>query len=261
MKLLRLFGAGFVRSAQASLTFRINLIFDLGLSVIGLAASLATVLIVYDRTDSLAGWSEGEAYVLIGTFQLITSLKHAFIDPNLSWFPENGIRKGRLDTFLLQPAPTLFLASLARSAPLALLQFVLGVGVVAFGLNRHGALPSPVAFLAWILALVVGLAVTWSLGVLLACLAFWAPRLQLDVFYGSAWELARYPIDIYRRPLRLLLSYVFPLALVATVPTSTLLDGPQPALLAATVAGSAVACLLAVGCWRLGLGRYTGATS
>ncbi|MFC7622972.1 ABC transporter permease [Microlunatus sp. GCM10028923] len=261
MKLIKLFGAGFSRSAQATLAFRINLIFDILLSIIGLLASLATVIIVYARTDSLVGWTEPEAYVLIGTFQVISSLKHTFIDPNLSWFPENGIRKGKLDTFLLQPAPTLFLASLSRSTPLSLVQFLLGLVVIMIGLGRHGRTPTAGTVVAWVLTLIVALAVTWAMGVLLACLAFWAPRLQLDVFYGSAWELARYPTDIYRRPLRFALTYLFPLTLIATIPTSTLLHGPQVAVLGSAVAGAGAACLLAVGCWRLGLRRYTGATS
>jgi ABC-2 type transport system permease protein len=261
MKLLRLFAAGFSRSAQATLTFRINLLFDILLSVIGLFASLATVFIVYARTDSLAGWTEAETYVLIGTFQLLSSLKNAFIDPNLSWFPDNGIRKGRLDTFLLQPAPTLYLASLARSTPLALIQFVLGLVVITLGVSDHERTPAPAAILAWILTLAAALAVTWAMGVLLACLAFWAPRLQLDVFYGSAWQLARYPTDIYRRPLRLVVTYVFPLTLIATIPTTTLLHGPSLVVLTSTMAAAALACLLAVACWRLGLRRYTGATS
>lgn len=261
MKLLRLFCAGFSRSAQAALTFRINLFFDIVLSIVGLFASLATVFIVYARTDSLAGWTEAETYVLIGTFQLLSSLKNAFIDPNLSWFPENGIRQGKLDTFLLQPAPTLYLASLARSSPLALIQFVLGLAVVALGISNNEQLPGAGAILAWLMTLVAALAVTWAMGVLLACLAFWAPRLQLDVFYGSAWELARYPTDIYRRPLRLVLTYLFPLTLIATIPTTTLLHGARLSVLAPTVAGVALTCLLAIGCWRLGLRRYTGATS
>lgn len=261
MKLLRLFAAGFSRSAQATLTFRVNLLFDIVLSIIGLFASLATVFIVYSRTDSLAGWTEAETYVLIGTFQLLSSLKNAFIDPNLSWFPENGIRQGKLDTVLLQPAPTLYLASLGRSAPFSLIQFVLGLAVIALGLSNYGRLPTPAAILAWMLTLVAALTVTWAMGVLLACLAFWAPRLQLDVFYGSAWELARYPTDIYRRPLRLALTYLFPLTLIATIPTTTLLNGPRLLVLAPSVIGAATACLLAIGCWRLGLRRYTGATS
>lgn len=216
---------------------------------------------MFTRTDSLAGWTAAESYVLIGTFQVLSSLKRAFIDPNLSWFPENGIRQGKLDTFLLQPAPTLYLASLSRSTPLALLQLLLGLAVIGLGLNKHEPQPTAAAVAARFATLAAALAVTWSMGVLFACIAFWAPRLQLDAFFGSAWELAGYPTDIYRRPLRLVLTYLFPMALIATIPTSTLLNGPDIRVLAATVAGSTIACLLAIGCWRLGLRRYTGATS
>lgn len=261
MKVLRLFGAGFTMSVQRTLAFRINLLFDVVLSIIGLGATLATVFVVFARTDSLAGWTEAETYVLIGTYQLLSSVKGAFIDPNLSWFPENGIRQGKLDTYLLQPAPTLYLASLTMSTPFALVQFIIGLGVLALGLNNYGQLPGPVTIMAWLVTLAAGLVVTWSMGVLLACLAFWAPRLQLDVFYGSAWQLARYPTDIYRRPLRLVLTYLFPLALIATIPTTTLLSGPRLPVLTATIAGAGLACILAIGCWRLGLRRYTGATS
>jgi ABC-2 type transport system permease protein len=261
MKLLSLFGAGFTMSVQRTLTFRINLLFDIGMSIVGLGTALATVLIVFSRTDSLAGWTEAEVYVLIGTFQMLTSLKNTFIDPNLSWFPESGIRQGKLDTYLLQPAPTLYLTSLSMSTPSALVQFVLGVAVLVLGVSSHGQLPSAGAILGWLVTLAAGLALTWAMGVLLACLAFWAPRLQLDVFYGSAWQLARYPTDIYSRPLRMVLTYVFPLALIATIPTTTLLNGPRLPAMAATVAGAAFACLLAIGCWQLGLRRYTGATS
>jgi ABC-2 type transport system permease protein len=68
-------------------------------------------------------------------------------------------------------------------------------------------------------------------------------------------------MDIYRRPLRAVLTYFLPLALIATVPTTTLLDGPRILVLAPVVSGAAVSCLLATTCWRLGLRRYTGATS
>lgn len=40
-------------------------------TVVGLAASLSTVLIVFTKTDTLVGWTLPEALVLIGTFQLV----------------------------------------------------------------------------------------------------------------------------------------------------------------------------------------------
>ena len=259
MKMLRLFAAGFSMSLRRTMTFRTNLFFDVALAVAGLATALGTVLLVFTQTDSLAGWSRSETITLVGTYQILTGIKATFIDPNLAWFPGRGIREGNLDAYLMQPAPSLFLASLSTAAPLAFVETVLGLGVVAVGVS--GDPPGVAGVLGWLLLLVVGVVVTWALGVLLACLAFWAPRLELEVFYGAAWQLGRYPTDVYRRPLRFVLTYVLPLTLIATLPTSVLLRETTLVVVAGGVGAGAVAWLVAVGAWRLGLRRYTGATS
>lgn len=261
IKLARLFTAGFSMSLRRTLTFRTNLFFDVVLAVAGLLSALATILLVFTRTDRLAGWTQPETLVLAGTFQILTGIKATFIDPNLSWFPSRGIRQGTLDTYLLQPAPSLFLTSLATAAPLALVQTLLGLGVVAVGLGTHGRAPSPLAVAAWLLLVAIGAILTWAFGVILACLAFWAPRLELDVFYNAGWELGRYPTDVYRRPIRLLLTYILPLTLIATLPASVLLRQPRPAVILTSAAAGVTAIIIATGVWRLGLRRYTGATS
>ena len=248
-KLLRLFAAGFSMSLRRTVTFRTNLFFDVALAVAGVLSALVTIVLVFTRTEHLAGWTKPEMFVLAGTFQLLTGLKAAFIDPNLAWFPGRGIREGTLDTYLLQPAPSLFLASFATAAPLALVQALLGLGVVGLGISIHGHPPGPLGIAAWLVLLVVGAAITW------------APRLELDVFYGATWQLGRYPVDVYRRPLRLLLTYLIPLALIATLPAGALLREPDPAVMLASTAAGVGATLLATGVWRLGLRRYTGATS
>lgn len=248
-------------SLRRTLGFRTNLFFDIALAVVEMLSALATVLLVFTQTDRLAGWTRAETLVLLGTFQLLTGIKATFIDPNLAWFPSRGIRDGTLDTYLLQPAPSLFLTSFATAAPLAGVQALLGLAVVVLGAGTHGRPPSVLGVVAWLLLLVIGAAVTWALGVLLACLAFWTPRLELDVFYGAAWQLGRYPIDVYRRPLRLLLTYVVPLALIATMPASVMLREPRPGVVLASAGAGATAVVVAIGVWRLGLRRYTGATS
>jgi ABC-2 type transport system permease protein len=256
-----LLAIGFSLSLRRSLAFRVNLLFDVLLACTGLGTAVAAVLIVFTRADTLAGWSKAEFLALIGTYQLITGMRTTFIDPNLSWFPETGIREGKLDGYLLQPAPSLFLSSLSLSSPLQLIQVVLGIGVLGWAVSAADHAPSVGGFLGWSVLVIAGLVVTWALSVLLACLAFWAPKLQLDVFYHSAWQLGRYPTDVFARPLRLLLTYVFPMALIAGIPSAALFRGPQAGVLLAGVVAAAVVATLAALAWRAGLRRYTGATS
>ncbi|WP_157979557.1 ABC-2 family transporter protein [Kribbella monticola] len=92
-------------------------------------------------------------------------------------------------------------------------------------------------------------------------LAFWAPRLNLGVLHGAAWEFGRYPIDIYGRWIRQLLTFAFPVAVITTWPARTLVQGPElgTLLMAVLLATGFTAGTLLL--WRLGLRRYTGATS
>jgi ABC-2 type transport system permease protein len=261
LKLTRLFGAGFSMSLRQTLAFRVNLVFDVVLAVVGLLSTLATVSIIFSQTDSLAGWTRPEVFVLIGTFELISGLKATFVDPNLANFPTRGIREGHLDHHLLRPAPSMFLVSLGTAAPLAAVQIPLGLVVVGMGVSTSGQVAGAGAVAAWLLLVGAATVTTWAVGMLLASLAFWASKLDLQSLYGNAWQFARYPADIYAEPLRFLVTYVLPLALIATVPAQALVRPFDPGAVLLALATSAVAVVLAIVAWRRGLKRYTGATS
>jgi ABC-2 type transport system permease protein len=198
--------------------------------------------------------------VLIGTYSLITGLRATFLDPSLGDFADQ-IRDGRLDTYLLQPASSVLLATGTRHAPVALVQSVLGAGVIVLGMQQLGTVPSLLALTGWLLLIVLALLIGWATSVGLASLAFWAPRLNLGVLHGAAWEFGRYPIDIYGGWLRRLLTFAFPVAVITTWPARTLIDGPDLGNLAMAVVLTSMFTAGTTLLWRLGLRRYTGATS
>lgn len=260
LKLLRLIGAAYSMSLRRELAFRVNLLFSTVQALVAIGAMLGVVQLVFSRTDDLAGWSRAEMIVLIGTFEFMSGLRYVFIEPNLAWFPVQGIREGRLDVYLLQPAPSLFLASFAIASPLSMISAVLGLAVVGFGVAQVGGV-TLLGVVGWLLFVALGFVVSWMLAVLLACLAFWAPRLELGILYGSIWDLARYPVNIYRGGLRFVLVYVFPMTLIATVPSHVLVHGIELSTLGSALFAAGLAVLVATSCWRIGLRRYTGATS
>lgn len=257
MKLVRLFCCLLSMSVRRQLAFRADFFFELMLTVVGLASSLTALAMVFTRTDSLGGWSATEAVVLVGTFQIVTGARMAFVEPNLTWFG-NQVKDGRFDALVIQPAPPIFLASLGTSAPLALVDVLLGVGVVIVGV---GHFPGIIAILGWLVLVGAAIAMMWATRVMLAGIIFWALDLSLDVVYDACWQFARYPVDIYRRPLRLVLTYALPIAVVATTPADVLLGGGVAIVVPSVALGAFVACWLAVLMWRAGLRRYTSATS
>jgi ABC-2 type transport system permease protein len=117
------------------------------------------------------------------------------------WF-QNQITAGKLDDILLQPVPSLFLASLGRCSPLALSQVATGAIVLVIGVNDLDHAISGGDVLAWLALLANEAIVTWAARVVMASLAFWAPGLSQDVLFGVLWQFGRYPVSIYRQPIR-----------------------------------------------------------
>ncbi len=260
MKLLRLLGTVFSLSLRRELAFRADLLFRVLAAGVGAAAGLAALGLVYTRTETLGGWTIGEAIVLLGTYQIASGLLATFIEPNLAWFADQ-VKSAKLDEVLLKPVSGLFLASLGNSSPLGLAEVATGAVVLGAGLGELGTLPTPWGVGGWLVMLAVALVVTWSSRVLVASLALWAPGAELDVVYGAVWQFGRYPVGIYRQPAQFVLTWVLPVAFIATFPARALTRGASLDLLLAGVVVGAGATVLVRGVWSAGLKRYTSATS
>jgi ABC-2 type transport system permease protein len=250
----------FSMSLRRGLAYRANLISEFLVTLTAIGASLAVLEIIYSNTSTLGGWSQAETTALLGTFQMATGLLWTFIEPNVAWF-RNQITDGFLDDTLLKPVPSIFLASLGTCAPLGLTQVVTGMIVLVAGVLRFEDRPDAPAFLAWIVLFNSGMVIVWTSRVFLASLAFWAPSFQPEVLYKTMWEFGRYPVSVYRLPIRFALTWVLPVATIATIPTRALAEGGDLVAVGATllVALGSVIALLKV--WHAGLRRYTSATS
>lgn len=260
LKPLRLFVAIIAVSLQRELAFRANLVFQMLMTMLGIVSGLAALGIVYTQTQTLGGWTWAEAIVLLGTFQIVSGLFMTFVEPNLQWFG-GQVRDGTLDGILLKPASSLFLVSLGRCAPLELGQVGMGIVVLGVGLSASGVSVTLWNSAGWLLLLGVALTVSWASRVLLASLVFWAQGVELDVVYGALWQFGRYPISIYQQPLRFVLTYILPVAFIATFPTYALTRGVAlPLLLSGLVVGLGATMIVRL-VWNAGLRRYTSATS
>jgi ABC-2 type transport system permease protein len=255
-----MFGMIFSLSLRRELAFRADLVFQVLMTVISLASGVAALGLVYTQTDTLGGWSLAEAIVLLGTYQIVSGILATFIEPNVTWFADQ-VKSGKLDEVLLKPVPSIFLVSLGSCAPLALSQVGTGIVVLGIGLGQLGTVPTPLGVVGWSALLAVGIVIAWASRVLVASLALWSPGVELDVVYRAMWQFGRYPVSLYRQPLRFVLTWVLPVAFVSTFPTLALTRGVRSILIVGGLCIGLVAIMLVRGIWNAGLRRYTSATS
>lgn len=258
MRMLRLLSLSVKLSVQRELAHRVNLTFELFQTSVSIGAGLAAVLLLFAQVGQLAGWSRTEVIILLGAYYLVSGLLRTFVEPNLDWFSDRVV-KGDLDEKLLQPVPLLFALSLGTCSPLAITQVILGGTVMVIGASDIALSAGQV--LACLLLLTAGTVIAWASRALLAALAFWAPGLEPTVLYTAFWQLGRYPVAVYHPAVRGLLTYVVPVAFIATFPAQALTRGAQAPLLAGGLLAAAGAVIVVRLVWQAGLRHYTSATS
>jgi ABC-2 type transport system permease protein len=79
--------------------------------------------------------------------------------------------------------------------------------------------------------------------------------------FGSIFDAARWPSSIFKGALRLVFTFVIPLAVMTTFPAEALLGRAGGAKLAAAVGTAAVAVALSRVAWKRALASYTSASS
>lgn len=220
-------------------------------------------------TTEISGWGFYPAAMVFGFFFLLKAVLDGVINPSLVATIEH-IRKGTLDFLLLKPADAQLLCSTAKLEPWHALNGVCALGIITFAARAHaeasGAHPGLATLLPAIgaagLLFVAGVAVLYSLWILVVCAAFYVVRIDnLSYLLLSLFDFARWPRSVFRGVVHVLFTYVIPLAVMTSFPVDALLGrlGIGQALWA--LGAAAALLVLSRRIWRRSLARYSSASS
>jgi len=209
-----------------SMMFRGNFILASLSNLSWVFLNLGYYLLVFRYTPAIGGWSIYPYLIFLATLQFIYGLVEAFLMPNVEEFSEL-VRSGDLDFALLKPIDTQFLVSLAKFDWSALSNLVFAACVMAYALVHIEQRPSLGAALLYPLYVACGVAILYSLTIILAATTVWLGRNQsIYDFWFYITNFSRYPLEIYTGPLGSPLQFVFtfliPVLVVVNVPARML---------------------------------------
>ena len=248
------------------LEYRANFIMWAGFTVIYHATAIVALWVTLRNFPSINGWDFKQTAFMYGLWMLGHGLHNSFLF-TVGSVPE-FVREGRFDRFLVRPLDPLFqtLTVPQQIMPdeliLAILYFCV---VTAFaGVRVDWILVCYVPFVA-----IGGALIDFGINLAIATASFWFTRIDSLrwVFMSLEQEFSRYPISIYQRGVRLVLTFVLPFAFMNYFPATYLLhkseDGlhlnPSIGLLTPLV--GVVIAALAYAFWRIGINRYQGTGS
>jgi ABC-2 type transport system permease protein len=248
-------------SFQRELEFRANFWAKVFQNILWMGFFLLILKVIYRNTTSVAGWSEGDSYILAATCFLMHGIVTAFFATNLQEIPEK-VRKGTLDFDIVKPLDTQFLVSIRKFNFDEVGTLGVGIAMVSIGLAMAGHSPTPIQALIYLFMVACSICIFYSFVLMLMTLGIWLVRVDnLWVLGDSIFTVARFPIDIYQAPLKRFLTYGVPLALIATEPSRALLGGRQPSFALLALAWALAFLLISRLFWRFALSRYTSASS
>jgi ABC-2 type transport system permease protein len=154
-----------------------------------------------------------------------------------------------------------FLVSLRHWRIFAVFDLLLALGVLGLAIGLMETILTPGAILAFLVALLAGVALFYAALLAFSALVFWNSGFLFTWVFNDLFQLARYPVGIYPGWLRLVLTWIIPVGLMTTIPAQALSGSLEPAMLAGALLFSLAALVGASVLFRRGLRKYASASS
>src|SRR5690348_10471507 len=137
---LRVWFAAARYSITRTLMFRGDFFVWAFVELFWMTVNVLTISVIYQHTDSVAGWSKYEMMLLVGTSLLIQRFLMGFFWSSIFEMGRN-IRSGNFDFFLAQPGNVMFMATTRKLDPDGLINSFVAMGVVAYAARQLGLHP------------------------------------------------------------------------------------------------------------------------
>jgi ABC-2 type transport system permease protein len=248
-------------SVVRTMMFRFDFFLWATVEVFWMGVNLLLVSVIYQHTDSVAGWGKYQMMLLVGTSMLIQRFLMGFFWSSIFELSRN-IRSGHFDFFLAQPGNIMFMATTRKLDLDGLCNSFVATGVVVYAALKLDLHPSAGQLALYALMVFSGLVIHYSILVLSMSLAFWITSAQgVEGGYFTLTEFSRLPREAFKGFSSLLFVWVLPVVVVSNAPARVLLHGFEPKLALGLFAAAVAWFIAAVFVFNRGLRRYSSASS
>ena len=198
--------------------YRVDFFVGLFGFLIGQATGITFIYLIFQRIPSLNGWSFYQIVFIYGFAQLPRGLDHLLTD-NLWMLSGRIIARGEFDRYLLRPINPLFHLLAEVIQPDAFGELIVGVILVTTASIKLHISFSLINIILFILLIIFGSIIYTSIKLIFASIAFWIKFSQAVLYMNyQISDFAKYPLSIYSKWMRVILSFIIPFAFTAYYP-------------------------------------------
>src|SRR5688572_7278959 len=118
-------------SVVRTMMFRFDFFLWAMVELFWMGVNLLLISVIYEHTDSIAGWSKYEMLLLVGTSMLIQRFLMGFFWSSIFEMSRN-IRPSNFDFFLAQPGNVMFMATTRKIDPDGMMNSYVAMAIVAY---------------------------------------------------------------------------------------------------------------------------------
>jgi ABC-2 type transport system permease protein len=258
---LRIWLAGARYSVVRAMMFRGDFIMWGMVELFWMAVNIAAIAVIYEHTDSVAGWSKFEMLLLLGTSMLVQRMVMGFFWSNLFELGRN-IRSGHFDFFLAQPGSPLFMVSTRKIDLDSILNIFVSLAIVIYAARELGLHPSPSALVMYAVFVLCGLILSYSILLIIVSISFWTIGSQgMESGYFTLAEFSRLPKEAFSGVTNVIFVWILPSVVISNAPARALISGFDLGYTGWMLGATLVWFLIATTVFHRGLRRYASASS
>ena len=214
------------------------------------------IWIIFQNTDNIAGWDFEHLLLLYGVMMLSISISDLLFDSTYE-IGHRLIRKGKFDTILLRPVHPLISVLGETETSTALGYMVLSIVLIVSMLIKLQISVTLGLILKILYFGILGGFIIGGIQTIFSIAGFWTYKSNEVVWsVFQLHKLAEYPIEIYNKFIRILITAILPFAYASYYPTLDYLKNGSNNLIFITPLVTMVIWFVAIKVWNWALNKY-----
>ncbi len=216
-RLYKVFVAQFFKSiVQSKVDFLMGLLGFFMTQILG----IVFMYLIFEQIPSLKGWTLEQLIFIYGFAQIPRGIDHLFTD-NIWMIAWRMVITGDFDRYMLRPMNIFFQVICEKLQPDAIGELLVGAILVIISLAKGIVIVDALHIILFIVSVIAGAVIYTSIKLFFATISFWVKQSGpfLQVAYEMA-DFAKYPTEIYSKPIKFILTMIIPFAFVAYIPAS-----------------------------------------
>jgi viologen exporter family transport system permease protein len=248
-------------SAAAGMAYRADFLVEGVMAIAWMGLTLLPLMVLYDKRDAVAGWDQPSALIVIAYFMAMRAILEGVISPSLVDLVER-IRSGAFDYILLKPIDAQAMVSASRFEPWKIIDLLGAIALATYAFVLRGEAPAPANVALGLVLFAAGTLAMYSLWIVCAAASFWVVRLDnLTYLLGAIFDVARWPVQVFRGVWRVVFTFVIPVAVMTTFPAMAILGRLDAETALAAIGGALALFGVSRLVWRTAIRSYTSASS